>query len=209
MYIPESFVEKDPRKLFAIMREFSFALLISQVGGAPFATHLPLLAEQTADGVGTLWGHTARANQQWKSAEGQRVMAVFSGPHAYISPTWYETPNTVPTWNYVSVHAYGTFHAIHDPEQTLSLLERSVDVYEQPRVRPWRFDTASDFYKQLAKGVVAFRIELDSLEGKLKLNQNHPPERRAKVISALRKSEDFNDRAIADWMERCGPQQEK
>lgn len=195
MYIPQYFSEKDPVKLLDVMRQFSFALLVSQDRGSPIATHLPLLPES-----GVLFGHVARANEQWKSAEGQRVMAVFSGPHAYISPSWYEAANTVPTWNYVAVHAYGAFHAIKDHDETMQILERTVSIYEHPRDNPWRFDSSADFYNNLANSVVAFRIDLDSVEGKFKLNQNHPVERRTRVIEALDQSSSSDDRAVAALM---------
>jgi transcriptional regulator len=101
MYIPSSFSESNISKLHALIRSNSFGLLVSAGADQPLATHLPVLLDSGAGTYGTLLGHVARANPQWRQMEGQRVLAIFSGPHAYISPTWYESEDVVPTWNYV------------------------------------------------------------------------------------------------------------
>ena len=116
MYVPTAFAETDEGKLHEFMQAYSFGLLVSTHGGEPFATHLPFLLDRNAGPHGTLVGHMARANPHWHDLEGQTVLAVFSGPHAYISPTWYESENVVPTWNYVAVHAYGICRLVNDPE---------------------------------------------------------------------------------------------
>ena len=113
MYTPPSFAETDRDKLLAAVREYSFATIVSGGDGDLVATHMPLLLETNNDNA-RLVGHWAKANRQWNAADGQRVLAIFSGPHAYISPTWYAAPNTVPTWNYVAVHVYGTLRVEHD-----------------------------------------------------------------------------------------------
>src|SRR4051794_14312849 len=107
MFIPTAFNESDQNKLHKFIQAHSFGLLISTHQNEPFATHLPLLLERDVGPHGCLVGHMARANPQWHDLEGQQALVVFSGPHAYISPTWYEAANVVPTWNYVAVHAYG------------------------------------------------------------------------------------------------------
>ena len=135
---------------------------------------------------GTLLGHMARANPHWQAAAGQRVLAVFSGPHAYISPRWYAAKGVVPTWNYVAVHAYGRMELIDDLEQTISLLERTVAHYEMALPEPWKLEESAEFLKGLARQVVAFEIPIDRLEGKSKLNQNHASDRRERVVAALK-----------------------
>src|SRR5438445_13331101 len=107
MYIPAHFLESDLPTLHEFIERNSFGLLVSQCDGSPFASHLPFLLERSSGSRGTLVGHMARANPQWEQASGQRVLAVFSGPHAYISPTWYEADAVVPTWNYAAVHVTG------------------------------------------------------------------------------------------------------
>jgi transcriptional regulator len=200
MYTPASFNEPDRDKAFDAIERFSFGLLVSTHDGEPLASHLPLLLDRKAGANGSLIGHMARANPQWQQADGQRVLAVFQGPHAYISPTWYEAGNVVPTWNYVAVHAYGTFRAVHEPDALLEILDDYVRHYESPMPEPWRFDAGSEYNRKLAGAIVGFRIEITQLEAKWKLNQNQPRERREKVIAALEASGEQDDRDIAALM---------
>jgi transcriptional regulator len=202
MYIPAAFREDDTQKLFDLIEQNSFGLLVSDFDGTPFATHLPLLLDRTIAPNGCLIGHMARANPHWEKADGKSVLAVFAGPHAYVSPTWYEADNVVPTWNYVAVHASGTFHAIHEQQALLEIVGRYVDFYEAAFPRPWKFAAASEYAKKMAGAIVGFQIEISRLEGKWKLNQNHPRERRDKVIRALRASGNEASRAVADLMQK-------
>src|SRR5438477_2992045 len=171
MYVPPHFAESDPAALHAFVERHSFGLLVSQVGGVPFASHLPLLLDRAAGPHGTLVGHMARANPQWRELAGKTALAVFSGPHAYVSPTWYEAENVVPTWNYVAVHAYGRAEVVEDAAAVLDIVQRSVAVYEAALPRPWTLDRSSGFTgRQLAR-IVGFRIEIERLEGKGKRTQ--------------------------------------
>ncbi|MGE5194645.1 MAG: FMN-binding negative transcriptional regulator [Deltaproteobacteria bacterium] len=201
MYIPAAFREDDAEKLFDLIEQHGFGLLISDFDGTPFATHLPLLLDRAVAPHGCLIGHMARANPHWEKADGKTVLAVFAGPHAYVSPTWYEAENVVPTWNYVAVHAYGTFRAIHEREALLKIVGQCVHFYEAALPSPWTFDGRNEYAQRMAGAIVGFRIEISRLEGKWKLNQNHPRERREKVIRALRASGDETSRAVADLMQ--------
>jgi transcriptional regulator len=201
MYIPAAFAETDLTKLHDFIEQHSFGLLVSQVEGLPFATHLPFLLERTTGPHGTLVCHVARANPHWQEADGQTALAIFSGPHVYVSPTWYEVEQVVPTWNYASVHAYGRVQIIEDESALLGIVQEMVRVYEQPMPRPWSFDASSTFVKRLLGQIVGFRIEIDKIEGKWKLNQNHPVERRRKVVRALRQRGDENALAVAAMMQ--------
>ncbi len=201
MYIPESFRVSDQSTLFDFVERHSFGLLVSRHNGESFASHLPFLLDRTLPD-GRLIGHMARANPQWQQADGQDVLAIFSGPHAYVSPTWYESDDVVPTWNYVAVHAYGTLHAIHDEAALLDILRRTVARYEKPQPRPWPFDAGSEFACRMAQAVVGFRIDVRRIEGKWKLNQNHPQERRERVVQALRATGGHDAQAIAALMEQ-------
>jgi transcriptional regulator len=200
MYIPAAFAEADLKRLHEFIEQNSFGVLVSQVEGLPFASHLPFLLDRTAGARGTLVGHVARANPQWREAAGQTALAIFAGPHAYVSPTWYEAEQVVPTWNYTAVHAYGRVEVVEDPKALLDIVQRSVRVYEQAMPRPWSFDPASPFVGRLLAQVVGFRIEVERIEGKWKLNQNHPVERRRKVIRALQQRDDASARAVAALM---------
>ncbi|WP_422930445.1 FMN-binding negative transcriptional regulator [Singulisphaera sp. PoT] len=186
MYIPSSFEERDLAKLHRFMTQYSFASLISHGEAGLFATHLPFLVEPEHGPFGRLAGHLARANPQWRPEMIQgEVMVVFSGPHAYISPSWYEAEEMVPTWNYAAVHAYGTFRIVEDPERLLEILGKSVQAHEGPRARPWSFVDSDSYIQKLMKGIVGFHIDLTRVEGKWKMSQNQPVERQRLVASAL------------------------
>ena len=197
MYVPSAFAQTDPAELFAFMESYSFALLVSTHEGEPFGTHIPLLLERDTGPHGTLVGHMARANPHWRGLDGQPVLAVFSGPHAYVSPTWYESENVVPTWNYVAVHATGTFRLLDDPTAVAGILAATVATYERNMPQPWRLETGTDYFNKMVKAIVGFRIEVTRLEGKWKLNQNHPPERREKVATVLERSASADAQEIA------------
>ena len=200
MYVPASFAETDTAKLHAFIRRHGFSILTSLGEGGAIASHLPLLLDAEAGSRGHLIGHMARANPQWRRVEGE-VMAIFAGPHAYVSPSWYQEGGTVPTWNYVAVHAYGTFHLVEDRDGLLDILRRSVGTYEGTRSEPWVFDESAGHVANLLKSIVGFRIEITRLEGKWKLSQNQPEERRRKVAKALAEGPDDDSKAIAALME--------
>jgi transcriptional regulator len=205
MYVPPHFAEHDLTKLHDFIEAHSFGLLVSQVDGLPFATHLPFLLDRTAGSNGRLIGHVARANPQWRQANGQTALAVFSGPHAYVSPTWYEAEQTVPTWNYVAVHVYGRIEVLDDPASVLEIVQRLVQVYERPMPRPWSLPPNGPFVERLLTQIVGLRIEVERIEGKWKLNQNHPAERRAKVVRAFRQSGGADAETLAAIMEAMLP----
>jgi transcriptional regulator len=200
MYVPPHFAVSDQAQLHDFIGRYSFGLLVSQVGGVPFASHLPLLLDRTAGPHGTLFGHMARANPHWRELANQPALAVFSGPHAYVSPTWYEAENVVPTWNYVAVHAYGRAEIVDDQAALLDIVQRSVAVYEAAMPRPWTFDGSSPYAGRQLGAIVGFRIEVERLEGKWKLNQNQPVERRRKVADILGGQSGDAPRAVAEMM---------
>jgi transcriptional regulator len=200
MYIPSHFAKNDGAMLHEAMERYSFATLISLGGDGLEASHLPLLVDRAAGGTGVLLGHMARANLQWKAAAGQEVLAIFAGPHAYISPQWYEAQQVVPTWNYVAVHAYGRLELIEDKAEVRQLLDRTVETYESGQPQPWRMNEPAEFVQRLLKQIVAFRIPITRLEGKWKLNQNRPPDQRERVIAQLSRQGDENATQIADLM---------
>lgn len=204
MYVPPHFAVTDQAAVHDLIERHGFGLLVSQVGGEPFATHLPFLLDRAAGPHGTLVGHMARANPQWRELAGQTALAVFSGPHAYVSPTWYEAANVVPTWNYVAVHATGQAEVVEDRDALLAIVRRTVAVYEAAMPQPWTLE-AGPYAEKLLGHIVGFRIGIDRLEGKTKLNQNHPAERRAKVARALTERGGEDGLAVAALMRGMRP----
>jgi transcriptional regulator len=202
MYIPPHFAVDDLPTLHEFIDRHPFGLLVSQHDGAPFATHLPFLLDRQPTPHGALLGHVARQNPQWRQLAGQQVLCVFSGPHAFISPTWYQAEKVVPTWNFVAVHAYGRARVIDDPDALLALVGRLTERFERDMPAPWRVDPANPFLRKAATHIVGFAVDVERLEGKWKLNQNHPADRRRRVIAALREQSDEDAREIADLMER-------
>lgn len=206
MYIPPSFVQSDVSTLQDFIESHSFATVISQHGDEPYASHLPLLLDREGHSPGRLIGHFAKANPHWQSAAQQRVLTIFHGPHAYISPGWMAAQNTVPTWNYVAVHAYGRLTLIDDRERLAALIRRMVETYERPRAAPWSVDTPEpEFIDKLLNAIVGFEIEIERLEGKWKLNQNHPLERRERIIAGLQRTGRAEELAVAELMQAMLP----
>ncbi len=198
MYLPSHFAETDRNVLFEFIESNSFGLLISQLDGEPFASHLPFLLDRNSGPQGTLIGHMARANPHWQTGD-RNVLVAFAGPHSYISPAWYQATHVVPTWNYVAVHVYGTLAVIDDHAATVQIVRDYVTFYEGAQAAPWTIDD-QQFIDKLAQAVVGFRIAIGRLEGKWKLSQNHAVERREKIIAALSKNPDENSQAIATLM---------
>lgn len=204
MYIPRPFAETDLPVLRGVIREYNFGVLISVVEGTPFASHLPFVIDPDAGPKGTLVSHMARANPHWKSFEpGTEALAIFQGPHAYISPTWYDPSiNAVPTWNYAVVHAYGVPELVEDPPAVRRQQEELVDIQEAGNTDPWRLDSQRpDYVEGMLKGIVTFRIPMTRIEGKFKLSQNQPEVNRRGAVAGLRRTGDPFAEAVADLME--------
>ena len=197
MYIPTHFREDRPEILHEIIRRYSFATLVSQNEGSIIATQLPFLFDADRQ---VLRSHMARPNPQWKELEEREVMVIFQGPHAYISPNWYETKLAVPTWNYVTVHAYGTATLV-DESALRAIVTETVRQYESGRERPWQMSSLTEEYvAKLLKGIVGFEIALNRLEGKLKLGQNRSAVDIKGTIAGLESAGEPMGRELNEWM---------
>lgn len=184
--------------MVAFMQRFSFATLITAKHGLPIATHLPFLVSVRDEEV-ILTAHFARANEQWQDLEQNKVLVIFSEPHAYISTTNYDKALNVPTWNYISIHAYGQGKIISGVEQTIEVLESTIDFYESVYKQQW--DQFPEDYKlRMIKGIVAFEITITDLQGKKKLSQNRTATEKEKIINTLSSSNDTNEQLIAAYM---------
>lgn len=202
MYLPRHFEIGDVAWCHDVIRRESFATLVT-VGesGAPFATHLPVLLDERRGPKGTLLAHVARPNPQWRHFDGREVLVVFQGPHAYVSPSWYGVHPSVPTWNYVAVHAYGIPSRLEDGARVRAFLARLTDTYEAGRPARWRIeDVADDYLEGMMRGIVAFEIPIERLEGKAKLSQNRGADDRERVRTALAGSGDPLEARVASLM---------
>jgi transcriptional regulator len=206
MYIPGRFAENDLATLHDVIRAHAFAALVTVQDGLPVASHIPFVLDGDRGPHGSLLGHLARANPQWRSfadPSAPQALVIFEGPHAYVSPSWYAGAPNVPTWNYVIVHAYGTPRIIIEPGQVRSAIDRLVAVYESGRAQPWSTTgVPPDFIDRMLSAIVAFEIPIERLEGKFKLSQNKTADDRAGVITALSEEPDNLARAVAELM-RC------
>lgn len=202
MYVPKHFAETDVARLHALMGEHAFATIVSTLDGAPFATHVPLLLDADRGRLGTLVGHVARANPHARAFDGTTpTLAIFHGPHAYVSPRWYQTAPAVPTWNYVAVHATGRARVIDDASRVRAVVARTAALYEAGADAPWTADAVSEHVGKRLPGIVAFEMPIEAIEGKRKLSQNTTPADRAGVVAALRAQGDAASVAIAREME--------
>lgn len=206
MYIPNPFRVENAEKLTAFIRANSFAIVVTRDEAGSFASHLPMLYEPDAGPHGTLIAHMARANPQWQHfSSGEEILVIFQGPHAYISPAWYESQPAVPTWNYVAVHAYGVPRLITDPAQVVSVLEAMTSHYETGRAEPWRMEQLpGEYVEGMLKGLVAFEVAVTRMEGKFKLGQNRSAADLKGVCAELETAEDSAERGLAEMMrEEC------
>ncbi len=197
MFIPAHFNITDKALAYDIMKEHSFATLISQHNGLPFATHLPLILNEDNS---YLYGHFARPNPQWKDIKDQVVLAIFHGPHCYISPSWYETNKAVPTWNYVTVHVYGEVELLEDEQELMNSMHDMVAKYETPDSSYSLQDVDAEFLSNMNKGVQGFKIKINKVEGKAKLSQNHSLQRKELVVNQLEQISNTDEKQIASLM---------
>jgi transcriptional regulator len=205
MYLPSHFREERTPVLHALMRAHPLATLITVDDRGPVANHIPMEIDPGAGELGVLRGHVARGNPLWKThRSGTEALAVFAGPHAYVTPAHYATKaatgKVVPTWNYAAVHAWGPLQVIDDAAWLRRFVEQLTDRHEAARTNgaPWRVDDApADYIDGLCKAIVGVEIPITRVEGKWKVSQNRPAEDRAGVASGLAESDDAMQRAMA------------
>jgi transcriptional regulator len=207
MYSPPEFRIDDLAGLHAAIREARLANLVTATAEGLMATALPVILDETEGAQGTLYGHVARANPQWRTAPIGEAMALFMGPDAYVTPSWYATKRTtgrvVPTWNYVSVHVYGPVEFFEDTDRLRNLVTRLTNLHEAGRAEPWAVTDAPEaFIRAQLNGIIGLRLPITRLEGKRKMSQNRNAEDRAGVIAGLAASDRAADRSVADLIPR-------
>ncbi|HEY0322361.1 MAG TPA: FMN-binding negative transcriptional regulator [Pyrinomonadaceae bacterium] len=189
MYTPKHNKEEDREKLYAFMRNYGFATLVTVKDEAPRATHLPFMVEMEGERI-TLYAHMAKANDQWRDfSEERELLVIFQEPHAYVSPGHYETAHNVPTWNYVAVHVYGHAEILEKNEEKLELLERLIHEHDENYFRAWK-ELPDDYINAKLSGIVAFRIDAKRIEARFKLSQDRTAQERANIIDAFATNDD-------------------
>jgi transcriptional regulator len=202
MYRPTAFQEDNLDKLVAFMQANSFATLVTIVDGVPIASHIPFVVAVEANTV-KLIGHLAKQNTQWQGFAAAESLAIFTGPHAYISPALYEKRESVPTWNYIAVHAYGTPTILtrqEAPEAMDQMINTMVDTYEASYKHHWH-SLSMGFREGMMNGIVGFEMTVSRLEGKYKLSQNRSQTDQHHVSEALLQSDDPMARAVGVEMQ--------
>ncbi|MBY6264012.1 FMN-binding negative transcriptional regulator [Azospirillum sp. 412522] len=202
MYIPAAFRETDLPFIHETMRAAGLANLVTAGAGGLLCTPLPLFLAADEGGMGTLYGHVAKANPQWKETPAAEALAIFMGPDAYVTPSWYEGKSrdgkAVPTWNYVAVHAYGPIEFFEDADRLLDVVTRLTNLHEGTRPQPWAVgDAPPDFVRAQLRGIVGLRLPIARIDAKRKMSQNRSAADRAQVKEGLSGSDRVQDRQAA------------
>lgn len=208
MYTPKFNVVTDRTVLLDAMRENSFAILVGPNGAASSdpasplaATHLPLIVKDAGE-HGVIEGHFAKANHHWQALAGKETLVIFSGPHSYVSPTLYAEELSVPTWNYIAIHAYGVLEPIEEPDAKDALLKDLIAIHEPAYADRWR-SLPEGFHRTMLAGIVGFRIPIARIEGKFKISQNRKEAERNNV-RASQAAGNPDQQSLAAWMQRLG-----
>jgi transcriptional regulator len=202
MYISTIYQNHDQAEIKAFIAANSFGLLINTVAGRPYATHIPLLLTTNAAGEEVLAGHISKANSQWKTfVEPSEVLVVFSGPHTYISSSWYDHAN-VPTWNYIAIHIYGSLQIV-DETTLRNDLRSLVNKHEAASAKPVVMgsdDLPEKMVTREMRGIIGFHIKINEIQAAYKLSQNRDDHNHTNIISELHKTGDAQAAAVADAM---------
>ncbi|MBC8111093.1 MAG: FMN-binding negative transcriptional regulator [Verrucomicrobia bacterium] len=202
MYIPKSYKNENSAEIEEFIQSNSFGILVSQTENKLWATHIPLELGKNEKDEQVLTGHISRGNPQWKNfTDKSAVLAIFSGPHAYISSSWYDHEN-VPTWNYIAIHVYGMIQIIEE-EKLLHSLKKLVDKYEVGSEKPVTVEEMSEkFLKNELRGIVGFEIVIQEIQAAYKLSQTRHQHDHQNIIKELEKQGDKNSLNIADEMRK-------
>lgn len=203
MYVPPAFRESDLSSIHETMRACGLAQLVTATATGVLCTPLPLLLDSSEGQMGTLYGHVAKANPQWREAVVGDALAIFMGPDAYVSPSWYESKQqdgkVVPTWNYLAVHACGPVEFFDDADRLLDVVTRLTDRHEAARPERWSVaDAPAEFVRAQLKGIVGLRLQITRIDAKRKASQNRSAEDRAGVKAGLSQSDRADERHAAD-----------
>jgi transcriptional regulator len=207
MYIPPAFKDAELASIHATMRNARLANFVTSTASGLVCTPLPLLLDEREGEQGVIYGHMARANPQWKETPAGEALAIFNGPDAYVTPSWYaskqEHGKVVPTWNYAAVHVYGAIEFFEDPNRLYNVVTRLTNLYERPRAPSWAVtDAPVDFIKAQLRAIVGLRMPISRIEAKQKMSQNRSEADRAGVVAGLAESDRESDRRVATMIPR-------
>jgi transcriptional regulator len=195
VYTPPYNRLEDRAELLAFLRAHDFPILVTGTGGTLHATHLPVVVHDRGERI-VLDMHMAKNNPQWKEFFEDEVLVIFSGPHAYVSPRWYEEQERVPTWNYAAVHLYGLPKIVPAPQDKHRNQRRLVEQLD-PQWLP-KFDALRpEYVEQMLAGIVNFEIDVTRIDARWKLSQNRGRREMELIAAHLEKSDDTTDRALA------------
>ena len=201
LYIPAHFAARSHASVARLFHEHPFATLVTPSAADPFVTHLPLIHVADCEPHGTLHGHFARANPHVDAASRAESLAIFHGPHAYVTPSWYADPAAaVPTWNYAVVHAHGMLELARDPAETRAVLDLLIQRFEASRPAPWTVGLTPPRLDAMVGAIIGFRIKVKRIDAKLKLSQNRSLEDRERVMAGLDAEGYADASATAAWM---------
>lgn len=198
MFIPDDFDFKDNAEKIAFMKKYSFATIITVKDDIPIATQLPFIIDDTS-GKLLLRSHFAIANEQVEYILNNTSLVIFTEPHAYISPSLYEKRESVPTWDYIAIHAYGKARIIEDAEGKIELLEQMILYYEEEYMQQWK-SLSEKFKKGMTRGIAAFELEITDFQGQKKLSQNKSKIERQRIVEHLEQSENTTEKEIAAYI---------
>lgn len=207
MYIPPAFKDTELASIHATMRGARLANFVTCTASGLICTPLPLYLDEREGEQGVIYGHLAKANAQWSEAPTCDALAIFNGPDAYVTPSWYESKKehgkVVPTWNYLAVHAYGAVEFFEDADRLYDVITRLTDLYERPRATSWAVtDAPADFIKAQLRGIVGLRMPISRIDAKRKMSQNRSEADRAGVAAGLAESDRQSDRHVATMVAR-------
>jgi transcriptional regulator len=212
MFVPDQYRAPAPEWALDVLRANPLATLVSAGSQDPLATHLPAIPDETTlrDGQGetglvgvTLLGHLNRANPHWTALQpGVPSLLIFSGPHGYVSPTYYRTDPAAPTWNFTAIHVHGAAVPVAGREATLAVVRETVRIFERDFGTGWDMGSSVPYFERMLSGVGAFRLRVTAAEAMFKLSQEKPPEVRQLVERSFAASSLGTHRELAAAMRR-------
>ena len=198
MFIPNSFKFENREGMIAFMKRYSFATMVTAKNNVPVATQLPFVVEER-EGKLVLSSHFAAVNEQAKDIEQYTSLVIFSEPHAYISPTHYDKQESVPTWDYIAVHAYGRAKIFQNEDPKMEVLEKMIRLYEAGYMEQWN-SLSDKFKKGMMRGILAFELDVVDLQGQKKLSQNKSAVERERIVEHLEKGDNTTEKGIAEYI---------